>query len=74
MFCKVYLQYGIVIRRVVTIHGLLSVQKSCMMNLKIDFVKNKCLGTIWSTETFLLLELFLQESIIKALIFCDFTI
>ena len=33
MFCKVYLQCGIIIQRVVTIHGLPSVQFSCMMNL-----------------------------------------
>ena len=43
--CKVYLQCGIVIQRVVTKHGLPSVQLSRMINLK-----NKCLGTIWSTE------------------------
>ena len=48
--CKVYLQNGIVIQRVVTKHGLPSVQLSRMMNLKIEFAKNKCLGTIWSTE------------------------
>ena len=48
--CKVYLQYGIVIQRVVTKHGLSRVQLSRMMNLKIEFAKNKCLGTIWSTE------------------------
>ena len=35
--CKVYLQCGIVIRRVVTKHGLPSVQLSRMMNLKIEF-------------------------------------
>ena len=35
----------------VTKHGLPSLQLiSRMMNLKIDFAKNKCLGTIWSTE------------------------
>ena len=44
--CKVYLQCGIVIKRVVTKHGLLRVQLSRMMNLKIEFVKNKCLYTI----------------------------
>ena len=49
--CKVYLQCGIIIQRVVTKHGLLSVQLSRMMNLKIEFAKIKCLGTIWSTET-----------------------
>ena len=48
--CKVYLQCGIVIQRVVTKHGLPSVQLSQIMNLKIKFAKNKCLGTIWSTE------------------------
>ena len=47
--CKVYLQCGIVIQGVVTKHGLPSVQSSRMMNLKIEFAKNKCLGTIWST-------------------------
>ena len=48
--CKVYLQCGIVIQRVVTKHGLPSVQLSRMMNLKIEFDKNNRLGTIWSTE------------------------
>ena len=48
--CKVYLQCGIVIQRVVTKHGLPSVQLSQMMNLKIKLAKNKCLGTICSTE------------------------
>ena len=48
--CKVYLQCGIEIQRVVTKHGLLSVQLSRLMNLKIEFAKNKCLGTIWSPE------------------------
>ena len=47
---KVYLQCGIIIQRVVTKHGLPSVQLSRMMNLKIEFAKNKCLGIIWSTE------------------------
>ena len=50
MFCKVYLQCGIIIQRVVAIHGLPKVQLSRMMNLKIEFAKNKCLCTIWSTE------------------------
>ena len=50
MFCKVYLQCGIIIQRVVTIHVLPSVKLSRMMNLKIEFAKNKCLGTIWSTD------------------------
>ena len=48
--CKVYFQCGIIIQRVVTIHGLTSVQLSRMVNLKIEFAKNKCLCTIWSTE------------------------
>ena len=51
---KVYLQYGIVIQRVVTIHELPSVQLSHMMNLRIDFAKNKCLSTIWSAEMILI--------------------
>ena len=48
--CKVYLQCEIVIQKGITKHGLPSVQLSRMMNLKIEFAKNKCLGTIWSTE------------------------
>ena len=48
--CKVYLQCGIVIQREVTKNGLPSVQLSQMMNLKIEFAKNKCLCTFWSTE------------------------
>ena len=51
---KVYLQYGIVIQRVVTIHELPSVQLSRRMNLKIEFAKNKCLSTIWSSEMILI--------------------
>ena len=50
--CKVYLQCGIVNQRVVTKHGLPSVQLSRMVNLKIEFAKTKCLGTIWSTEIY----------------------
>ena len=50
MFCKVYLQCGIIIQREVTIHGLPSVQLLCMINLKIELAKNECLSTIWSTE------------------------
>ena len=72
--CKVYLQCGIVIQRVVTKHGLPSVQLSRMIHLKKEFEKNKCLGTIWSTEIIQLLELIQQESTIKSLISCDFTI
>ena len=48
--CKVYLQCGIFIQRVVTKHELPRVQLSRMMNLKIEFAKNKSLFTIWSTE------------------------
>ena len=54
MICKVYLQYGIIIQRVVTIHGVPRVQISRMMNFKIEFAKNKCLGTIWSAEMILI--------------------
>ena len=50
MFCKVYIQCGIIIQRVVTIHGVPSVRLSRSMNLKIVFAKKKCLRTIWSTE------------------------
>ena len=46
----VYLQCGIIFQRVVTMHGLSSVQLSRMLNLKIAFAKINCLGTIWSTE------------------------
>ena len=49
-WCKVSLQSGIGVQRVVTKHGLPSVQLSRMINLKIEFAKNKCMGTIWSTE------------------------
>ena len=38
--------------KVVTTHGLPSVQLSQMMNLKIKFAKKKCLGTILSTGMF----------------------
>ena len=48
--CKVYLQCGIVIKGVVTKVWLPSVQFLRMMHLKIEFAKNTCLGTIWSTE------------------------
>ena len=48
--CKVYLQCGIVIVSVVTKHGLPSVQLSRMLELKIEFAKNKCLVTILSSE------------------------
>ena len=50
MFCKVYLQCGITIQRDVKIHGVPSVQFSRMTNLKIEFVKSKCLSAIWSAE------------------------
>ena len=39
MFCKVYIQCGTIVQRVVTIHGVPSVQIVRMMNLKIDFAK-----------------------------------
>ena len=48
--CKVHLQCGIVIQRVVTKHGLPCLQLSQMMNLKTTFAKNKSMGKIWSTE------------------------
>ena len=48
--CKVYLQCRIVIQRVVIKHELHIIQLSRMVNLKIKFVKNRCLSTIWSTE------------------------
>ena len=48
--CKVNLHCGIIIQRVVTKHGLPGIPLSQMMNLKIEFAKNKCLGTIWSSE------------------------
>ena len=51
---KVYLQYGIVIQMVVTIHELPSIQLSRMMNLKIEFAKNKYLSTIGSTDMILI--------------------
>ena len=38
------------LKRVVTIQGLPSVQLSRMMNLKIEFAKNKCMGTNRSTK------------------------
>ena len=39
-------------QKVVTTHGLPSVQLLRMMNLKVKFANNKCLDTIWSTEIF----------------------
>ena len=50
MLCKVYLQCGIIIQMVVTIHGLPRVELLRTTNLKIEFAKNECLGIIWSTE------------------------
>ena len=38
------------LKGIVAIHGLPSVQLSRMLNLKMELAKNKCLGTIWSTE------------------------
>ena len=49
--CKVYLQCGIVIQRVVTKHEPPRDQLSRMVNLKIEFAKNN-LFTIWSTEIY----------------------
>ena len=51
--CKVYLQCGVVIQRVVTKQRLPSVQLSRMINLRIELANNKYLGTIWSTEMYL---------------------
>ena len=66
--CKVYFMSGIFIQRVVTKHMLPSVQLSRMLNSNIEFAKNKCLGTIWSTEMNpFLLEPIQLESIIKRL-------
>ena len=48
--CNVYLQCGIVIQRVVTNMGYLAFNYREWWNLKIEFAKNKYLGTIWSTE------------------------
>ena len=54
--CKVYLQCEIVFQRWNRYPkgshklALPSVQLSQMMNLKIEFAKNKCMRTIWSTE------------------------
>ena len=73
-FCKVYLQCGIIIQRVVTIHGLPSVQLSRMMNLKIEFARISVWVQFDLLRWFQLLELIQQESIIKTRISCDFTI
>ena len=73
MICKVYLQCGIIIQRVVTIHGLPRVQLSRMMNLKIGFAKNKGLCTIWSTEMIPIASTYPAREHYKTLIFCDFT-
>ena len=48
--CKVYLQCGIIIQRVVTKYALPSVLLLGIINLKIEFAKDMCLSTIWSTE------------------------
>ena len=72
--CKVYLQCGIVIHRVVTKHGLPSVQLSRMMNLKMEFARNKCLGTICSTEMNPFACTYPAREHNKTLISCDFTI
>ena len=49
--CWGYLQYGVVIQRIVAQNGLPSVRTSRMMKLKIEFAKKKSLSTIRSTET-----------------------
>ena len=72
MFCKVYLQCGVIIQRVVTIHGLPSVQLSRMMDLKIGFAKNKCLCTIWSTEMIPIARTYPARDNYKTLISYDF--
>ena len=74
MFCKVYLQCEIIIQRVVTIHGLHSVLLSRMLNIKIEFAKNMCLGTIWSTEMIQIAWTYPTREHYKTLISCDFTI
>ena len=73
MFCKVYLKCGIIIQRVVTVHGLPRVQLSCKMNLKIGFAKNKCMCTIWSTEMIPIAQAYPEREHYKTLISCDFT-
>ena len=72
--CKVYLQCGNVIQRVVAKHGLPSVQLSQMMNLKIEFAKNKCLGTTWSTEMNSIAGTYPAREHYKTLLSCDYTI
>ena len=74
MFCKVYLQCGIIIQRVVTIRGVPSVQLSRMMDLQIEFAKNKCLGTIWSTQMMPIVWTYPAREHYKTLISCDFPI
>ena len=75
MFCKVYLQCGIIIQMVVTIHGLPSVQLSRMMNLKMVSAKNKNLGSILSTEMISIARTYpARAHYKKPLISCDFTI
>ena len=65
---RFYLICGIVILRVVKKHGLPSVQLSRMIDLSIEFAKNRCPGTTWSTVMNpSLLKLIQQESIIKRL-------
>ena len=71
---KVYLQCEIVIQRVVAKHGLPRIQISRMINLKIEFAKNKCLGTIWSNEMNLIAGTYQVREHYKTLISCDFSI
>ena len=74
MLCKVYLQCGIIMQRVVIKHGLPRVHLSRMLNLKIGLAKNKCLCTIWSTEMIPTARTYLAEGIIKTVISCDLKI
>ena len=71
---KCFFQCGIIIQRVVTIHGVPSVQLSRMMYLQIEFAKNKCLGTIWSTEMMPTAWTHPAREHYKTLISCDLTI
>ena len=57
-----------------SIHGLPSVQLSRMMNLKIEFAKNKCLGIIWSSKMIPIDSTYPTREHYKTLISCDFTV
>ena len=60
--------------KVVTLHELPSVPLSHMMTLKIEFAKNKCLGTILPTEMIPIASTYPTREHYKTLISCDFTI